>query len=223
MRGHRLWARHDKINTALLAMAESAGVAPDPSSSDILLGNLRRLHALRIMQENKEVQDQPVTSGVDQKPEVDMSTKLLSNAMDLLTINPENVSAVNSKPSLAKLNSTLSGIDRSTIENFVDPCLDSSVDSSVDHSFLSSARSSSSSVSESPPGDDWWRAWTFGTPAVSPDSEASLKQHPLLSPLIRNIDASEADNPVLQVAIGNPMEVSRNLQMPTISDLCYVK
>lgn len=223
MRGHRLWASHDRLNSALLAMAESAGVVPDPSSSDVLVANLRRLHALRTMQENKGFQDHPCNSGVHLETAADMSTKSPSHSVNLLTLQPKNISIVHCEPFLPKLSSVLSGTDSSITENFVEPFFDSSVDGSVDHSVLSSARSSSPSVSTSPPGESWWKAWTCVTPSASPDSEAPLKQLPLMSPLPLSTDVRDAKVPVLQVAIANPMEVSRNLQMPSISDLCYVK
>ncbi|KAF2367686.1 Zinc finger CCCH-type, partial [Trinorchestia longiramus] len=64
LRGCKSWGRHDKLSGALLSLASSSGLLDgeakqtSPSDNDVLLANLRRLYALRMMNnQEKQTQD----------------------------------------------------------------------------------------------------------------------------------------------------------------------
>ncbi|KAA0202888.1 hypothetical protein HAZT_HAZT002364 [Hyalella azteca] len=64
LRGCKSWGRHDKLSGALLSLASSSGLLDSdgkqvsPSENDVLLANLRRLYALRMMNcQEKQAQD----------------------------------------------------------------------------------------------------------------------------------------------------------------------
>nr|XP_053640471.1 mRNA decay activator protein ZFP36L2-A-like [Cherax quadricarinatus] len=156
MRGHRLRSRHDKLGSALLTLAENAGIAPDPSASDVLLANLRRLYAIRILQENA---DDP-----------NLSASRIGTTID--KINTTEIEPVSSRISISStdsnvLDNSLGSVLEPGVEGSVDMrVVDISVDSSIEKSVGSNASSGSDTSTSSTVGR-WWEAWYNTTPRLA--------------------------------------------------------
>lgn len=184
MRGFIIRGRHDRLASAMLALAEDAGIVSNPDTSDVLLANLRRLYALRAMKDQPEISDVPATQEPSEGSE-DMSFQ--SDGLDLSTYLPDNLSArlFENSSNCSMYTSTMSVLGSSSIngnkydasqEPLMEPSLDASVDNSIDQSIdtgiWSSAWSTTSSLSTSPPGESWWGMWggSMATPPLSPES-----------------------------------------------------
>ncbi|XP_037786422.1 uncharacterized protein LOC119582277 [Penaeus monodon] len=184
MRGFIIRGRHDRLASAMLALAEDAGIVSNPDTSDVLLANLRRLYALRAMKDQPEISDIPTTQEPSEGSE-DMSFQ--SDGLDLSTYLPDNLSArlFETSSNCSMYTSTMSVLGSTGIngnkydasheplmEHNLDASVDNSIDQSIDTGIWSSAWSTTSSLSTSPPGESWWGMWggSMATPPLSPES-----------------------------------------------------
>ncbi|XP_071547398.1 uncharacterized protein [Panulirus ornatus] len=213
MRGHKLRASYDRLGSTLLAVAENS-ITQDPSASDILLANLRRLHAVRSLQEQSHLLDASLSSfsQLGTSGNVDYNFNPLLN--DGSSLQSHQVSTLSAEPSPTKLSVTGSSFGSSVFDTLsVDGCMDTSVDTGV---------WSTSSMSTSPSGDPWWGTFSSITP-LSPDPETPTSPYLSLSLFPIGLEMREAAIGLQgQPSIANPMEVSRSLQLPTIAELCHI-
>ncbi|KAG7157346.1 mRNA decay activator protein ZFP36L1-like [Homarus americanus] len=222
MRGLRLRSRHDRLGSALLTLAEIAGVAPDPTASDVLLANLRRLYAIRTMQDDSEnrAASTDIGTGIQHGNTMDLTSCSNPVSVDLSKLLPENISAMLLEPVSSRRSVSESFTGSSVLDNSLDHLLECSVDENVDSSMDTGVWSSASSMSTS-----WGCGSTTLTPPLSPDSDNTWQPLPsILSDFpFCDIDQTSASKLVqVQCVISNPMEVSRSLQLPTIAELCHL-
>lgn len=224
MRGHKLHLRQDRLSATLLAMAKTAGIPPDPCTTDVLLGNLLGLHAVRALRDQKlklgntEMGGTTMVTGIDDRFSLD-TDGLLDSASDL-------------GQSGLLLGSSLDEMTHDQVRirsQFLDK-------SNYDVAFNSSFDINSSFSPESLQLETWSNILT---PPISPDAQKpfddwkpsesdgksvavrklfSLPQKPFPSML----EIKEAmDSVTSRISIVNPMDMSRNLRLPSIVDLHY--
>lgn len=224
MRGLKLRSSHDRLGSTLLALAENAGVAPDPSTNNVVLANLRRLYAVRTLQEHSRLPDAPSSrSQLGTSGDIVHSFNPLSRGASFRQSHKVSP-MLSAEPSPSKMSVAGSCIGSSVFDTSQDLSLEPSMDVSLDTS-VDTGIWSTSSMSTSPSGDSWCGTLSNISP-LSPDPESSMK--PFLSisslslfPMGHEIRGIATQQEVRSV-ITNPMEMSRSLQLPTIAELCHI-
>ncbi|KAK4311122.1 hypothetical protein Pmani_017355 [Petrolisthes manimaculis] len=233
MRGHKLHLRQDRLSAALLAMAKTAGISPDPVNNDALLGNLLGLQAVRSLRDQKMKPETIEVGGTTIGTGANISISFDSGLLG-------GIDVTLSDSDLGKSDSVLGS---SKFE--MTPCQMKNYDMDKCNNDVTVNSSFDTVPSVSPPAGLWWEGWSnMLTPPVSPDAQkpqlipqSFLDDWRPLEPAAKSVTAArklfsfsqkpfpslmeikEAMDSVTSPRIVNPMDMSRNLRLPSIVDL----
>lgn len=203
MRGYKFRSQPDRTNMTTLAMSGNCDVTSRLNTSDLILAKLQRLHAyktaeekFRFLNSSGYATDQLTSSGT-------LSPESNYLSLDMLTIGQDNLSGLSSMPQPQEdLGRTLDNQTASVSVNYMD------MKTPGNDEQLRAAASLCG---------NWWNtdpelAYRYSFPNMDfLQSSSRLETWRL----------GEVSSPTKAV-IGNPMEVSRNLLIPSITELIHM-
>ena len=191
---YRLRFSHDGVNQTVVAVADSCGTASRSNHNDLFLSNLKRLHEYKLAEEKFGFFNSSGYGNDQLKSIGKFPPDMLS--LNLLTIAQDNLSALTS---ISQPQNNAFKTSNPSV-NYMDVKSPGSGDTKIGKSLLSI-------------DGDWWD--------TNPDHTALCAVHSSSSSRADTWRLGEASSSTKSV-IGNPMEVSRNLLTPSITELMHL-